>query len=129
MTTDSIRLLSGRSTNVGLGICSVYMGRPSRQLAGSQPGTMFPFRVQSSWIILRAVSTVMPNWPAAKVTASRKSFPTLAMARVSAYAVRRSPARYTVLPGVSKRDQEERSVVPELRGMGFSGPWDDFAMR
>jgi hypothetical protein len=88
----------------------------------SLPGTMFPFLVQSSWIMVRAASTVIPNWSAAKATASRNSFPTRAIASVSAYAVRRSPARYTVLPGVSKRDQAERSAVLAFRGRGFRGP-------
>lgn len=68
-----------------------------------------------------SASTGILNCRAAKATVWN-SFPTRAMASVSAYAVRRSPARYMVGPRVPKRDHEERSTAPALRASGSMGP-------
>lgn len=91
---------------------------PVAVLAGQ--GAQCDGAAAEGWIISRATSTLTPNWSAAKATASPKCFPTRATASVSAYAVRWSPARYTVLPGASTRDQEDRSPAPKLRA-GESG--------
>lgn len=55
------------------------------------PGRDAAAALQSFWIIFRPASMVMSNWSAANATASQMSFPTLAIASVSTYAVRRSP--------------------------------------
>lgn len=72
------------------------------------------------WIISRATSTLRPNCSAAKATASRKFFPTRATASVSAYAVRWSRARYTVLPEY-RRATKRNGHRPPSFGPGIQG--------